>query len=140
MIPIPTSFPAQNNHRVALFLPEQPRDDFDHLEELTANGLSAARNALRLLQELKFQEDRALYANIAELRETLEQRRLLNDQFRTIAASLLRGLGLQDSDEGTKETLYEIKCDLKEALNLSHRVSDLLAAERDVGWHRGIGR
>lgn len=137
---MPSNFPTQNNHRVVLFLPEQSRDDFDHLEELAANGLRAARNALRSLEELKLREDRALYANIAELRETLEQRRLLNDQFRTIAASLLRRLGLQDPDEGTTEPLDQIMRDLQEALSLSHRVSDLLAAERDVGWHRGIGR
>jgi hypothetical protein len=136
MFPMPTNFPTQNNHRVALFFPEQSRDDFDRLEELTANGLRAARNALRMLQELKPQEDRVLNANIAELRETLEQRRLLNDQFRAIAASLLRRLGLQDPDEGTTEPLDQIMRDLQEALSLSHRVSDLFAAERDVGWHR----
>jgi len=140
MFPMPSNFPTQNNHRVVLFLPEQSRDDFDHLEELTANGLHAARDALQSLQELKLQEDRALYADIAELGETLEQRRLLNDQFRTIAASLLRRLGLQDPDKGTTEPLDQIMRDLQEALSLSHRVSDLLAAERDVGWHRGIGR
>jgi hypothetical protein len=137
---MPTNFPTQNNHRVVLFFPEQSRDDFDRLEELTANGLRAARNALRLLQELKLPGDRALHANIAEFGEALEQRRLLNDQFRTIAASLLQRLGLQDPDEGTTETLDQIMRDLQEALSLSHRVSDLLASERDVGWHRGNGR
>ncbi len=133
---MPSNFPTQNNHRVVLFFPEQSRDDFDHLEELTANGLRAARNAMRFLQELKLREDRALHANIAELGETLEQRRLLNDHFRSIVASLLRRLGLQDPGEGTTEPLDQIMHDLQEALCLSHRVSNLLAAERDAGWHR----
>ena len=133
---MPTNFPTQNNHRVVLFLPEQSRDGFDRHEELTANGLRAARNTLRLLQELNLREDRALYVNITELREKLEQRRLLNDHFRTTAASLLRGLGLQDPEEGTTKPLDQIRHDLQEVLSLSHRVSDLLAAERDVGWHR----
>ena len=65
MIPTPTSFPISNSHRVALFLPEEPRDDFDRLEELTANGLRATRTALQTLKAMPHQSDRSLTTNLA---------------------------------------------------------------------------
>lgn len=36
------------------------------------------------------------------------------------------------------ETSFLAYCDLREALKLSFRVGDLLSAEKDIGWHRGI--
>ncbi|NIZ63377.1 hypothetical protein DL239_20645 [Sedimentitalea sp. CY04] len=140
MLPIPTNFPTQNNHRVALFFPEQSRDDFDRLEELTANGLRAARSALEGLQDLSIQNDRGLFADLIELRATLERRRLLNDQFRITAASLLRRLEHIELSDNDTAGLDQIIRDLNDAHNLSHRVCDLLSAEQDVGWHRGVGR
>ncbi|WP_167685668.1 hypothetical protein [Parasedimentitalea denitrificans] len=99
---MPTNVPTQNNHRVALFFPEQSRDDFDSLEELTAKGLRAARSALEGLQDLSIQNDRGLFADLVELRTALNRRRLLSEQFRNTAASLLLHLKhIESSDNGT---------------------------------------
>ncbi|TLP61341.1 hypothetical protein FEE96_13920 [Parasedimentitalea maritima] len=137
---MPTNVPTQNNHRVALFFPEQSRDDFDRLEELTANGLRAARSALEGLQDLSIQNDRGLFADLVKLRTVLERRRLLSDQFRNTAASLLLRLEHIELSDNDTAGLDQIIRDLNDAHNLSHRVCDLLSAEQDVGWHRGIRR
>ncbi len=138
MIPTPTSFPSGNSHRVALFLPEQPRDDFDRLEELTADGLRAARNALQTLKALPDESGRSLAADLAELTRSLELRRLLNDRFIAAASGVLCHLSQGAFQEATLEQIERAIHDLTEAVDLANRVRDLLAAERDVGWHRGI--
>ncbi len=134
MIPAPTHFPNDNSHRVALFLQPTPRDDFDRLEELTANGLQAARKALEDLASLTRQLDRSTAADVTELRQAVEKRRLLNDRFVDAATELCAQL----SDAPHADLCAEIASNLKKAISLSNRVRDLLAAERDVGWHRGI--
>ena len=138
MIPTPTSFPSSNSHRVALFLPEQSRDDFDRLEELAANGLRATRTALQTLKAMPHQSDRSLAADLAELTRSLEMRRLLNDRFIDAASSVLCHLPQGAFQEATPEQIERAIHDLTEAVDLANRVRDLLAAERDVGWHRGI--
>ncbi len=134
MIPAPTHFPNDNSHRVALFLQPTPRDDFDRLEELTADGIRSARKALEDLTSLAIQFDRSTMANLAELQQAIEKRRLLNDRFVDAATELCAQL----SDAPHADPCAEIASDLKQAISLSNRVRDLLAAERDVGWHRGI--
>ena len=138
MIPTPTSFPISNSHRVALFLPEQPRDDFDRLEELAANGLRATRTALQVLKAMPHQSDRSLTANLAELTKSLEMRRLLNDRFIEAASGILCHLSQGAFQEATRKQIERATHNLTEAVDLANHVRDLLAAERDVGWHRGI--
>ena len=136
---LPNSFPAQNTHRLVMFHPDlPPRDDFDRLEELTANGLRAARNALQTLKALPHQRDRSLTADLVELTRSLEMRRLLNDCFIDAASGVLCHLSQGSFQEATPEQIERATHDLKEAVDLSNRVRDLLAAEHDVGWHRGI--
>ncbi|MTI01542.1 hypothetical protein [Roseibium sp. RKSG952] len=134
MIPAPTHFPNDNSHRVALFLQPTPRDDFDRLEELTADGLQAACVALDALTSLPMQFDRSTAASLAELQQAVEKRRLLNDRFVDAATELCAQL----SDAEQSGPCAEITSGLRQAISLSNRVRDLLAAERDVGWHRGI--
>ncbi len=138
MIPAPTHFPNDNSHRVALFLQPTDRDDFDRLEELTADGLQAARKALEDLTSLTMQLDRTATANLTELRQAVEKRRLLNDRFVDAATDLRTQIGGMEHREDCAEIIERVEQELKQAIALSNRVRDLLAAERDVGWHRGI--
>ncbi|MEC8196781.1 MAG: hypothetical protein VX228_10770, partial [Pseudomonadota bacterium] len=134
----PTHFPNDNSHRVALFLQPTPRDDFDRLEELTANGLQAARKALEGLASLTIQLDRSTAADVTELRQAVEKRRLLNDRFVDAAHALRTKIADMEHPEDCAEIFDRISQELQQAISLSNRVRDLLAAERDVGWHRGI--
>lgn len=133
MIPIPPSFPQNNSHRVALFHEPTPRDDFDRLEELTANGLRAARSALEMITASEVAFDRRRAANIAELRQAVEQRRLLNDRFVETARAIHNDLEQADRSELSGLSVRQVIQDLRDAISLSNRVRDLLAAERDVG-------
>ncbi|MDP2520909.1 hypothetical protein [Shimia thalassica] len=139
MIPTPTSFPAQNNHRIGLFLPEQAKDDFDRLEELTADGLKLARATVKPLKKCQHSVERRISANIVELLTSVEKRRLLNDRFREAANGIVECFESQDIDGLDADIIRQVIVDLKKACEISHRVCDLLAAEKDVGWHRGIG-
>lgn len=138
MIPAPTNFPNDNSHRVALFLQPTERDDFDRLEELTADGLQAARKALEDITNLQVQFDGATISNLAELRQAVEKRRLLNDRFVDAATALRTQLADMEHLEACPEVFDRIAQELRQAIALSNRVRDLLSAERDVGWHRGI--
>ncbi|WP_270733106.1 hypothetical protein [Shimia sp. Alg240-R146] len=138
MIPAPTHFPNDSSHRVALFLKPAERDDFDRLEELTADGLQAARKAVEDLTNLQIQFDRTATANLTELQQAVEKRRLLNDRFVDAANALRTQLAGMEHPEDCAEVFDRIAQELGQAIALSNRVRDLLSAERDVGWHRGI--
>ncbi len=138
MIPAPTHFPNDSSHRIAVFLQPTERDDFDRLEELTADGLQAARKALEDITNLQVQFDGATISNLAELRQAVEKRRLLNDRFVDAANALTTQLADMEHLEDCPEIFDRIAQELGQAIALSNRVRDLLSAERDVGWHRGI--
>ncbi|SMP37186.1 hypothetical protein [Shimia sagamensis] len=138
MLPIPTNIPTQNNHRVALYLPDQSQSDFDRLEDMTADGLAAARRALCAMKHWQNPTNRALLAEVAELTNSVAKRRLLNDRFCDAASAVIAHMshGCFEAEPGADAG--QITHDLNQALHLSNRVRDLLAAERDVGWHRGM--
>ncbi|MCP4826729.1 MAG: hypothetical protein GY892_21825, partial [Shimia sp.] len=133
MILAPTNFPNDNSHRVALFLQPTERDDFDRLEELTADGLQAARKALEDITNLQVQFDGATISNLAELRQAVEKRRLLNNRFVDAATALRTQLADMEHLEDCPEVFDRIAQELRQAIALSNRVRDLLSAERDVG-------
>ncbi|WP_172841227.1 hypothetical protein [Rhodovulum sp. P5] len=70
----------------------------------------------------------------------VDRRRAAHDDFRTdaeILAARLRALEIDGEGAQARDTaLYH----LSEALRLSHRVSDLVAAERDLAYLRGLTR
>ncbi len=114
------------------------RDDFDRLEELTADGIRSARKALEDLRSLAIQFERSTAAGVTELRQAVEKRRLLNDRFVDAAYALKTQIADMEHPEDCAEIFDRIAQELQQAISLSNRVRDLLAAERDVGWHRGI--
>lgn len=136
MFPIPTSFPANNSHRVALFLPDQPRDDFNRLEELTADGLHAARCAYLELEDWAPQFESTPAEHVRCFGEILQKRCLLSDAFFDVACALTDHLSREVLQGTAPEEFGQIYRDLQEALKLANRVLDLLAAERDIRRHR----
>ncbi|ABA81574.1 hypothetical protein GQF56_21725 [Rhodobacter sphaeroides] len=137
---IPTLIPAQNNHRVVHFTGNEPPRDFERLEEIAADGIAAARDALALLPLLPTHLFNQLHGVAGELLPHVSDRRLLNGRARQhleAVVEVINRLRLQVDSED--EALFgEIGRNIIAALDASNRVADLLAAEKEIGWLRGI--
>jgi hypothetical protein len=131
MIPVPTSFPKENNHRLVVFTPDRPTRDSDRLEDIAADALAAAREALLLIRDLP--DD--LKAPVEGLRDRLasevEEQAMLSDGFRNAAGALIEVLGEFLPDDGPGDLTRAVAC-LRAARQNSSRVTDLLAAERAI--------
>ncbi len=137
MVSMPNVFPAKNAHRIVHFSPDRIVD-FDRLEDLLADAIRAAHAAMNALDELPWEDWKPVETWRRELVKKLEARRILNDDFRHSAQMILQELAKRESTE--PQSLDYVVRRLRDALNGSLRVADLLAAENDIGWHRGIGR
>ncbi|MGP3699708.1 hypothetical protein [Rhodobacter sp. NSM] len=137
---IPTTIPAQNNHRVIHFSGDAPRPDFERLEELAADGVAAARRAMALVALLPTHLFNPLQEQLKMLSPHIRRRRLLSEraweELQLFVGELVR-LQPQGPDEGA-EPVAEIGRLMRDALDASHRVADLVAAEREIAWLRGV--
>jgi hypothetical protein len=134
---LPSSFPTQNAHRLVVVNAEAQPDEFARLEITTADALAAARGALRAFEDAPI-DDRALQRAVRALADQVSKGRVLGDGFRDIAAEVLNHLARLEGQASPQ--IARIQRSLGDALTLSYRVSDLLAAERDIDRHRGITR
>lgn len=135
---VPTTFPAQNTRRLVHFHPDVQRSDFARIEDIGADAISAARTALAQLGTLPTTLFNRLAPHLVTFGEAVERRRVLNEEFRRTLADMLRTLEGADVDSEDAHP-HDLVCRaLRDALDLSHRVADLLAAEKDIGWHRGF--
>lgn len=136
MIPLPTTFPSQNTHRVVLHQQALPGTDFERLEDLTADATAAARRALEEVDKLPYELVQAHQRSIKMIGDFVGKRRVLSQDFRNAAELVLRALARADVADEAAQAHDAVMRNLRDALNLSHRVADLLAAERDIFWHR----
>ena len=133
---LPTSFPAQNTHRHVVFRSEAEPDEFARMEMMTADAIKHARTAVKIGKEIGDTEGRAFRCAVENLGNYVVKGRVLGNGFREDVSELLVHL---DQAAGTPDQLVsEMSAALRLAIALSQRVADLLAAERDVGWHRGF--
>lgn len=134
---LPSSIPTQNNHRLILVNAEAEPDDFTRLEVLTADAIAHARTASEAGKAICTIGNRAFQYALQELAEHVAKRRVLSNAFLETVDEVLGHL--ERALEGQPDTIAPgMSEDLKRSIALSRRVTDLLAAERDVGWHRGI--
>ena len=63
----------------------------------------------------------------------------MNEDFQHAFEDTLRRLAHIDRDKQDAIAFSNLLHSLAKALELSHRVADLLSAEQDIGWNRGIG-
>jgi len=138
MLPIPTTFPAANTHRVVLFHGDRTGTDFERVEDLAADAACAAREAVEALQDLPYDLFKPIQTNLARVAEWVRQRHVLSDDFRACCQDLLRDLARIEPDDTTARPIDHAMRRLRDALNGSHRVDDLLVAERDIGRARGF--
>jgi hypothetical protein len=112
-------------------------DEFARLEMTTADALAAARAALAAYQADPI-ADPALQPVIRALDDLIGRGRVLGPTFHDLADEALRHLSRIEAHT-MSDKLCAIQRPLGEALTLALRVSDLLAADREIDWHHGIG-
>jgi|GEM_PF-2777239 len=135
---LPRSHSNQNTHRLVVITAEAQPDEFARLEITTADALAAARDALRAF-EAEPVSDRPLQSTMRGMNELVGKGRVIGTSFQDLATDALQCIESTATEQGSDQ-LTRTELALRKALALSQRVSDLLAAERDIGWHRGIGR
>ncbi|EGJ22916.1 hypothetical protein RSWS8N_12540 [Cereibacter sphaeroides WS8N] len=137
---LPTIIPTQNNHRVVHFSGDMPRGDFERLEELAADGVAAAREALALVPLLPTPLFNALQPQLMALFPHVERRRLLGERAREELELFVQEMNRlrPEVSEAHEEAFKEIGRLLLASIDASHRVADLVAAEQQIGWLRGI--
>lgn len=135
MVPSPSIWPSTNVHRVAVFQPDL-HVDVEKIETTLADAIGSARAAITAMYDLRYETVKPLALSRRVLTEKVEARRILNDDFRHHAKDLLSRLAKVDPEEEDGHALDIVMRGLRDALEGSHRVADLLAAERDVEWHR----
>jgi hypothetical protein len=134
----PFRIPSDNSHRIVLHQPDRRGTDFERLEDIGADALGAARAALEALAELPYDLFKPLQFHERIMRDAVKHRRMVGQEFRDAVGNLLEAASALPECEAAHETLDRLNRSLTEALALSHRVADLLAAERDIGLHRGV--
>lgn len=136
MIPTPQIWPGDNSFRVAVFQPDL-HDDFQKIEITLADAIGHARTAIDAIQALSPETARSLEPSLRYVIEAVAKRRILSADFRDYAQNVLRQLARIDPEGEEAEALDTVLRGLRDALEGSHRVADLIAAEKDIGWHRG---
>lgn len=138
MFVTPNNFPTQNNHRIALFQPDLARTDFDRIEDIGADAIASARSAVDQLAHLPHATLKPIDGFFRTIRTSVDKRRILTEDFRHAALLVLNHLAQAKFSEDSNEDLDTLTRNLRDALNQSHRVRDLLASEKEIGLLRGI--
>ncbi|TKZ15470.1 hypothetical protein FAP39_17050 [Shimia litoralis] len=129
----PTSFPAQNTHRLVVFHPDSQPVDIERLEDLAADGVKALREGFEELNDLRGDLVSRTHKATRHLREHLANRDILSDQFKVDMEQCLERLERQLREDANTEGLSPIRSKFLESLAASNRVADLVAAERIIG-------
>lgn len=137
---LPNAFNSANTHRIVLYQPDVGGSDFERIEDILADGIGAVREALDLMRHLP--ADLVSPLNRAErvLRGAFDKRRLLSAECRDAIRRWLSEAVRCGEDYSQDNCLQAVRRRLVAALDASERVLDLLAAEREIGSHRGLGR
>lgn len=135
---LPAAIASSNVHRV--ILQRADLSDFDRIEDIVADGLAALRGAIAALDDLPADLVVPLGAAERALREVTAKRRLLAEATRAAIERWLDEAERKAGPLASDPAVQRIERSLGEALGASDRALDLLAAERDIGWHRGQGR
>jgi hypothetical protein len=136
MFPTPKTFPANNTHRMVLFLDQQLHGDYERIEGILADAARHTRAAGESIAQLPYEALKPLQCWVRDLDKHSERRRFLTDDYRHAARSALRELARLDP-ELAPELIDGALRNLRDALEASHRVADLLAAEQEIARSRG---
>lgn len=132
----PTTFPTANTHRMVLFLDQQLHGDYEHIEDILANAARHTRAASEAMAQLPYEALKRVQSWARDLDKHAERRRFLTDDYRHAARSALCELARLDP-ELAPGLIDSAMRNLRDALEASHRVTDLLAAEQEIARSRG---
>ncbi|GGE29140.1 hypothetical protein GCM10011360_16560 [Primorskyibacter flagellatus] len=136
MFPIPQTFPTNNTHRMVLFLDHQLHGDYERIEDILANAARHTRAASEALAQLPYEALKPIQGWARDLEKHSERRRFLTDDYRHAARSALRELAKLEPEMASGPIDSAMR-NLRDALEASHRVTDLLAAEQEIARSRG---
>lgn len=138
---MPTSFTNSNTHRLVHFNPDAKRSDIERLDDLAADAVEMTREALSLTPGFDTPTHNALHGNVSAIERHAARRHMLGDTCQADLDGCIEAVCKILEIDGTEDSvLVSFLALLREVLNRSHRVSDLIAAEREIGRMRGIGR
>ena len=130
----PGTFSSGSSHRVVHFLDQQIHTDHQRIEDILADVARCMRGAIEALDEIPFE-------GVDYWRHDLIRKagtgRFLSDEFRNAARRALRALAQQDPETAPAAHDRASRL-LRDALEHSHRVTELLAAEREIADVRGL--
>ena len=135
MFPTPKTFPTNNSHRMVLFLDQQLHGDYERIEDILANAARHTRAACEAIAQLPYEALKPLQSWVRDLDKHSERRRFLTDDYRHAARSALRELARMEP-EIASGLIDSAMRNLRDALEASHRVTDLLAAEQEIARSR----
>lgn len=133
--PLPTSYPQGNTHRIVLHRPDDAQE-FSRIEDILGDGLRRLRRAMSI-DELPTEAGLMLEPCARRVRElVVSKRRLLSDDARHHVGTHLAAARRWAGEHGSTPALDRLVEDLAAALEASEWVADLIAAEREIAWHR----
>lgn len=135
MFPHPTSYPTANTHRMVLFHDQKLHGDFERMEDILADAARHLRAALAAMAQLPYDSFTPVQGWVGDLTKAAETQRFLTEGFRHAAQSALRELAKIDPEQAPG-VIDRTMRHLRDALEASHRVSDLLAADQEISKHR----
>lgn len=135
MFPHPTSYPTANTHRMVLFHDQKMHADFERMEDILADAARHVRTALEAITLLPYESYKPVQGWVGDLTKAAEKRRFLTEDFRHTAQSALRELAQLDPEQAPGVIDRSMR-HLRDALEASHRVNDLLAADQEITRHR----
>lgn len=136
MFPTPKTFPTNNTHRMVLFLDQQIHGDYERIEDILANAARHSRVAGEAIAQLPYEALKAVQSWARDLEKHCEKQRFLTDDYRHAARCALRELARLEP-ELAPGLIDSAMRNLRDALEASHRVADLLAAEQEIARSRG---
>lgn len=136
MFPTPKTFPTNNTHRMVLFLDQRLHSDYERIEDILADAARYTRAAGEAIAQLPYEALKPLQSWTRDLDKHAERRRFRTEDYRHAAQSALRELARLDP-ELAPGLIDSAMRNLRDALEASHRVTDLLAAEQEIARSRG---
>ncbi|MGI3167129.1 hypothetical protein [Pseudooceanicola sp. 200-1SW] len=135
MFPAPTTYLTANTHRMVLFHDQKIQADFARMEDIHADATQQVRNALEAIALLPYDSFKPIQRWADDFTKLVEKHRLLSEDFRHAAQSALRELAKLDP-EAAPGVIDRTMRHLRNALEGSYRVTDLLAADFEITRYR----
>lgn len=132
MIRIPNSYQGSNIHRVVITQQNLTGTDYERIQDIAADAVAEARAAVEAFETFPNGACHATLRRFREVKLATERRSVLVDAFFSETPAILSHLAklsVPDEDASLHEAATR---HFRTALDLAHRVRDLVAAERDI--------